>query len=498
MINPLALALQQFNGLIDRLNDRLTSYRLMLYFLLTLVLWATLGSFFHKVPYNWHEILVSAGWLVLVCWVTNKLLARFLDIPANKESDLISGLILALILQPPQDLHSFVVAAAAGVAAMASKYLIVLRRTHIFNPAAAGAFIAGEVFNYDAVWWVGTKFITPVVVIGGLLVLRKMKRFRMAATFLLVFIGYQLFGNSSGVSLHFVWLALISTQVLFFAVVMLTEPQTSPTTFNRYIPYAVLVAVLYSAVRLKLSPEEALLFGNIFTLVAGANRRYKLKFMSRAAIGGEIYSYTFSRPAGLNWQPGQYMEWAIAHNRTDARGNRRYLTISASPTEKELMFTVKHTAKVSSFKQRLDQLKAGDTILASHLAGDFTLPKNPNVKVALLAGGVGITPFRSMIKYLIDQNQTRDIALLYSVTTPAELAFKDLFKKAESVGLKSNFIVGEHLDPDKIRAMLTDYKQRTFYVSGPYGFVQAMEQALLKLDIPLHQIITDYFPGYGG
>src|SRR4051794_39236227 len=101
-MNQFSLIGQKISGAIDSFNNRLTSYRLMLYFLLALVGWALIGSFFkHQVPYNWHEILISAGWLMVVCWTSNKLIAKFLDIPANKESDLITGLILALILTPP-------------------------------------------------------------------------------------------------------------------------------------------------------------------------------------------------------------------------------------------------------------------------------------------------------------------------------------------------------------------------------------------------------------
>jgi Na+-translocating ferredoxin:NAD+ oxidoreductase RnfD subunit len=103
----LSLTTQKITSLLDRLNDKLTSYRLVLYFLLVLVGWALVGSFFSQVPYNWHQILISGAWLVGICWLANKLISKFLDIPANKESDLITGLILALILTPPTTAKGF-------------------------------------------------------------------------------------------------------------------------------------------------------------------------------------------------------------------------------------------------------------------------------------------------------------------------------------------------------------------------------------------------------
>jgi glycine betaine catabolism B len=497
-MNRLSLLGQKLTGVIDSINDRLTSYRLMLYFLLALLGWAEIGSFFNKVPYSWHEILISAGWLMAVCWAANKLIAKFLDIPANKESDLITGLILALILTPPATARDFALLAAAGIGAMAVKYVITVYKSHIFNPAAAGAFIAGEIFHKYAAWWVGTKFMAPLIIIGAILILRKMKRFTLVLIFLAVYVLYLIYGTTSGGNLHFLWSEIVSTPVLFFAVVMLIEPLTSPSLLNKYAPFGLLVGVLYSVTKLKISPEEALLIGNIFTFIVAPNKRYEMNFVRRIQEAEGIYSYVFALPKNFKFEAGQYMEWTVARNKTDSRGNRRYFTISSSPTESGVMFTVKEPpAKSSAFKQRLGQLKAGEIILASDLSGNFNLPKDKSKKLAFLAGGVGITPFRSMAKYLVDSGQTRDVALLYSASSPAEFSFQNLFKTASQAGVKAIYITGT-LDEKRLSTMLPDFGQRTFYVSGPYGYVHAMENSLLRLGVASSKIITDYFPGYGG
>jgi len=177
---------------------------------------------------------------------------------------------------------------------------------------------------------------------------------------------------------------------------------------------------------------------------------------------------------------------------------------SASPARSNRAF---HGA--SSFKRRLDRFEDGDYLLASHLAGSFVLPKNPNQKVAFLAGGIGVTPFRSMVKNWLDVGQKRDAVLLYSANSPAELAFKDLFDSAQPAGLKAAYTITNKeeaknwpghtgpIDQNFIKDTVADYKQRLFYVSGPYGFVRAARQALLDLGVGGRQIITDYFPGYG-
>jgi len=499
-VNNIKAFISELGTKLDGLLDHFTTYRLVLYFLLALLGWGVLGSFFDQVPYSWHAILASAAWLVAVCWIVNKVLSRFLDIPANNESDLITALILALILSPASSVNNFLVLAAAGAAAIASKYLITLYKSHLFNPAAAGAFVAGAVFHQYASWWVGTKFITPLVVIGGILILRKMKRFGMVAVFLAVFgtcLVWSLpVGSSTDAVHHLVWLSLISTPVLFLAVVMLTEPLTSPPQINAYLAYAIVVGLLYSLHRLHFSPEEALLAGNAFAFLIAPRRRYKLQFISRTQEADEIYSYKFRPPRKINFKAGQYMEWTIAENKSDSRGNRRYLTISSSPTESEMMFTIKHPKDASAFKKRLDALKPGDAILASYLAGSFNLPPDASKKMVFMAGGVGITPFRSMIKYLVDSRQKLDATLIYSVNKPEEIAFRPLFAQASTNGLKSFYT--NIIDKDMLAANVPDYHERTFYISGPYGFVRAMEKNLLELGVGIQHIVTDYFPGYGG
>jgi glycine betaine catabolism B len=257
------------------------------------------------------------------------------------------------------------------------------------------------------------------------------------------------------------------------------------------------VGVLYSVTKLGISPEEALLIGNVFAFLVAANRRYQMVFTRRLQEADDIFSYQFSMPKGLKFKAGQYMEWTIAHNRTDSRGNRRYFTISSSPSEPGVMFTVKLPSdKPSAFKQRLERLKPGDIVLASDLSGTFTLPKDPSKKLAFLAGGVGITPFRSIAKYMIDSGGQRDAALIYSASKDTEFSFKNVFDKAAESGLKTFYETGR-LDGAKISSLLPDYKSRRFYISGPYGFVHAMESALLRQGVGQSNIVTDYFPGYG-
>ncbi|MBX4199370.1 hypothetical protein KW789_00540 [Candidatus Saccharibacteria bacterium] len=506
-MKQLMLNLQRLGDWFDSQLDRLTTYRLVLYLLYAYVGAAVLLSLTGTLSFSALDILLSLAVLMTASRAANWLISSFLRVPRNHESDLISSLILSLILTPASDVHGFLILAGAAAVAMVSKYILTIQKRHIFNPAALGAYASGLLFNSHASWWIGTQKLTPFVVIGGFLILRKMKRFQMVGVFLYVFLFYIIWTASSGNIVHHAWLALGSTPVLFFATIMLTEPLTSPSALRKSLMYALLVGVLYSVVKLRFSPEEALLAGNALTYLMTPNRSIIFNLLGHKREAESIFSFIFEAPKKLSFQAGQYLEWTLPGVAADSRGNRRYLTIASSPTEKDIMFTVKMPGKASSFKSSLMSLKPGGQILASQLAGSFVLPKKLDTKMAFIAGGVGITPFRSMVKYLLDNGRKVDLHLLYSVNSADELAFSELWNDAKKIGVKTGFVVSAaapenwkglsgYVDDRLIAENVSDYKQRLFYISGPQAFVAAVHQALLRLGVERSNIKTDFFPGY--
>jgi ferredoxin-NADP reductase len=147
--------------------------------------------------------------------------------------------------------------------------------------------------------------------------------------------------------------------------------------------------------------------------------------------------------------------------------------------------------------------------LADQLSGSFTLAGRDKQPVAFIAGGIGVTPFRSMVKSMLDSKESRPASLLYFASTPEEFAFKDDFKAAAYLGLETHYCLTSNdppaswkdlkgsADGKMISSAIPDYKDRVFYVSGPQGFVHAVEKSLTQLGLPSKQIVTDFFPGYG-
>ncbi|MGA2614673.1 MAG: FAD-dependent oxidoreductase [Spirochaetia bacterium] len=289
---------------------------------------------------------------------------------------------------------------------------------------------------------------------------------------------------------------------------------TSPKRFGLQLLHAALVAFLYqpqlSILGQNLTPEEALLAGNLFSFAVSPSFKLRLRLKERREIGGGIVSFTFSRPEGFSHRLGQYMEWTLPLKGGDERGARRCFSIASSPTEPDLMIAARFNHKPSWYKQEMARMATGDAIIAGELGGDFVLPKSPRIPLAFVAGGIGITPFRSMIKYLVDKREQRDIVLLYSSSTEEEIVFRDVFHEAErKIGLKAVYTLTDlsrvragwcghrgPIDGQMLGKEVPELASRRFFVSGPPGMVNAVVKLLRSIGVPRRQVRTDSFLGY--
>lgn len=480
-------------------------YRLVLSCLIFFLAVALVLSYLGLLPYGFLEILLSSVILIGVSWVTNKIFAGVFKIPTNLESIFITGLILALIVAPIRDLQDLPALFLIAILASASKFIFAINKKHIFNPAALSVFLTTTFFGGFANWWVGTPFLLPAVILGGLLIVKKLQRFDLVLSFLLIgslaFLGFNsTVGTNPIASLTDLF---AYSPILFLAFIMLTEPLTTPPRRISRIIYGGLVGFLFPPQvhlgNIYSTPELALLLGNIFSYLASPKQRLILSLKEKVQLASNIYDFVFGKQ-NLAFLPGQYLEWTLGHENPDSRGNRRYFTIASSPSENEIKIGVRFNENSSSFKKALLALGNGEKIVASQLSGEFTLPKDKSKKLTFIAGGIGITPFRSMIKYLLDCGEKRDIILFYSVKNEGDLVYQDIFDRAKrELGIKVIYIVTDQkglLDETMIRAQAPDYKKRIFYLSGPRSMVEAFQTVLSKMGVGGNQIKVDFFPGY--
>lgn len=485
-----------------------TIYRLMLYVLITLLAAAVAASALGILPYSAGGIGLQAAAFAGLCWGVNTLIARVLKIRPNIESALITGLILAAIAGPLTLPRDWLVVVVMAVAAMGSKYLLAIRRSHVFNPAALGAVAAALLLGYPASWWIGSQTLVPLVAAGGLLMMAKLRRWHLVLGFLGTYLGLLVAaamfiqGRSLLQSVELLWHLTTSSPLLFFSFVMLIEPLTAPQTNRRRVAFGMLVgAVLFALQRLATSVpyslELALLIGNIASRLLNPDFRQALVLRRKELLASAAGNFWFEPTHQFAFIPGQFLEYTLAHLRPDARGLRRYFSIASSPTEPQVLLTSRFSEPGSTFKQTLRQMNEGDEIVASKVAGDFVLPADPQRQLAFIAGGIGITPYRSMIKYLLDTNQSRDIVLLYGARRQEDVMFRDLFDRArQAFGLRPVYVLSQPIDEAIIRREVPDWRERLWYVSGPEPMVQSLSQALIALGVPRAQIKRDYFPGY--
>jgi len=505
---------------IDNFLNKTTMYRLVLYVLIFFFGSALVLSIFKFLPYTPIDLLVSVFIILSVSWIFNILFAYAYKAPTNVESIYITALILFFVITPVQGgVYSQFLPLAfwASVWAMASKYIFAIGRKHIFNPAAFAIVLTAFTINESASWWIGTLNMLPFVLAGGLLIVRKIRRTDLVLSFIisaLATISILAIFKGSDVP-NTLFRMLKDSAFFFFAFIMLTEPLTAPTTKWLRIIFGALVGFLFAPAlhigSFYSTPELALVIGNIFAYIMSPKEKLFLKLKKRIEIGADTVDFVFHKDKNFSFRPGQYMEWTLKHRNSDSRGNRRYFTLASSPTEDEIHLGVKFYPEPSSFKNRLLALPIGTDIVAAQRSGDFILPNKKEQSLVFIAGGIGITPFRSMIQYLLDKHEKREIILLYSNKKVSDIAYKNIFDKAQTeLGIKTIYVItdknntppsGESIrngfiDAQFIQKEVPDYLNKLFFISGPHGMVNAFENALKSIGVSKKNIKIDFFPGF--
>lgn len=224
----------------------------------------------------------------------------------------------------------------------------------------------------------------------------------------------------------------------------------------------------------------------------------KLLLRSKQAEAPGAVSYIFEAAAPLSWKAGQFMHYVLHHEPTDTRGSDRWFTVASAPSEKFVMLTTRHMDhKGSTFKQALQELKTGDAIEVSDLDGDFIV-EDLAAQYVFIAGGIGITPIRSILKEL-DQAGTPISATLLYGNRDEHIVFRDELDRfaQHNFKLKIHYLIApDRIDATRIKTLVPDLQTPLFYVAGPEPMVDQLGQMLKDLGIPAKHLKQDWFPGY--
>ena len=210
---------------------------------------------------------------------------------------------------------------------------------------------------------------------------------------------------------------------------------------------------------------------------------------------------------GVEFKPGQYfMLELIKPPYTDEKGNKRMFSIINSPNEKDVIIIATRLSD-SAFKISLNALPTGKEVMIDNIAGTFTLPNDKKIPLVFIAGGIGITPFISMLRYVNEEKLNYKITLLYSNRNKESTAF---FKELEEIARKNKNIKiiftmvedanwqGESrmIDAKLLKEYFPETNKNIYMTAGPSGMVKAVADTLRKLGVDSENILIDNFAGY--
>lgn len=229
----------------------------------------------------------------------------------------------------------------------------------------------------------------------------------------------------------------------------------------------------------------------------------KLTLTAKKEIAKGTMAFWFEKEKALTWKPGQHLHIVLPFLEfEDERGKMRPFSIASSPTEGGLLMFATRIRDTSGFKQTLKDLEIGDTITGDNEAGgNFFLKTKKESPQVILAGGIGITPFRSIIKYDMDKKIGNEIHLIFSNTNSETTPFKEELDNwaKENKRLTVTYVFSEkegRIDRQKLEKLVRNIPSPDFLIAGPSSFVSSMEEILESMGVQEDKVATEKFSGY--
>jgi ferredoxin-NADP reductase len=227
----------------------------------------------------------------------------------------------------------------------------------------------------------------------------------------------------------------------------------------------------------------------------------------KTVCDGTVALY-FERPAGFEFKAGQFANFTLLESaETDAEGNTRSLSIASAPHEDGLMVAMR--MRDTAYKRALNAMPIGARILLQGPYGNLTLHGNAARPAVFLAGGIGITPFRSIIWQAAEARSPHEIFLFYSIRRPEEAAFIQELREMEYFNPRYKLlatVTGElkngwrgqtgRITKQMLAGSFQDLQLPIYYVAGPPAMVEAMRQMLGSAGIHDDDVRAEEFFGY--
>ena len=221
-------------------------------------------------------------------------------------------------------------------------------------------------------------------------------------------------------------------------------------------------------------------------------------------------AFQFEKPPGFDFEPGQSVDITLLNPpETDAEGNVRTFSIASAPFEDELRFATR--MRDTAFKRSLKKAPIGTVVKMDSAVGSFTLHKNSEKPAVFLAGGIGITPFSSIVRQADYDRAPHKLYLFYSNRRPEDAPFVEVLRNLEKTNPNFHFIPtmtkmasskktwnGEtgRIDGKMLSRYLNDLRAPIYYLAGPPAMVSGMRKMLVISGVDEDDIRADEFAGY--
>jgi ferredoxin-NADP reductase len=237
---------------------------------------------------------------------------------------------------------------------------------------------------------------------------------------------------------------------------------------------------------------------------------YSVKLIKQQQVAEGTMAFFFKRPAGFDFAGGQSVDMTLINPpETDAEGNTRALSLASAPDEPALMIATR--IRDTAFKRTLKGLQPGAEVKIEGPFGSMTLHRKTNRPAVILAGGIGITPFRSMIVQATEANTGHSLFLFYSNRRPEDAAFlaelQELARQHKNLTLVATMTnleksragwSGEtgYISLELLMKYVTDLADPIYYAAGPPALVAAMKDLLNEAGVDEDDVNSEDFSGY--
>lgn len=237
---------------------------------------------------------------------------------------------------------------------------------------------------------------------------------------------------------------------------------------------------------------------------------YETELERSEEIADGTMAFHFNKPANFIFKPGQAIDLILAdHHNPDAESTRHTFSIVSAPFQAEL--TVATRMRDSAYKRALRALSVGSRVGIEGPFGSLTLHNNHARPAVFIAGGIGITPFMSILRQAAKDQLPHRLLLLYSNRRPEDAAFLEELQQTEQQNEKFDLVAtmtqmsrssrsweGDTglLDETLIKSAISGFLEPIYYLAGPPGMVEAMKETLNRIDVTDDDIRSEEFYGY--